>query len=73
MQTITCDVCKKKVDNPITDRTFFLYPNVSICEPCHDNLEFHLKPAVRTKENFSYEWYNKMISDYLARAVQKGR
>ena len=73
MQTITCDVCKKKVDDPFTDRTFFYRAQVCICETCKDNLEFQIKSTVRTKDPFSYEWYNKLIEDSLAKSIQKGK
>jgi len=73
MQTISCDVCKKKVDNPITNRTFFYLASNNICEACKDNLEVQLKPSVRTKDPFSYEWYNKLILDNLSKSVSKGK
>jgi len=73
MQTVYCDICRKKMDNPITDRTFYYVANFSMCEPCKDNLEALLKPTVRTKEPFSMEWYEKLIRDSLGKAAQKGR
>ncbi|MDR0300921.1 MAG: hypothetical protein LBI04_01245 [Treponema sp.] len=73
MQTISCDVCKKKLDNSETNRDFFYYANHSICEPCRDNLEASIKPTIRTKEPFAVDWYNKLIGDSLDKAVQKGR
>jgi len=73
MITITCDICKKKMDNPITDRTFFYYANRSICEPCRDGLEYSVKPTMRAKEPFAMDWYQKMMRDALDKAVQRGR
>jgi len=73
MQTVYCDVCRKKMDNPITDRTFFYVANFSVCEPCKDNLEALMKPTVRTKEPFAMEWYGKLVRDSLGKAVQKGK
>ena len=73
MQTIHCDLCKKRVDDSFTDRTFFYLGEHSICEPCKDGLEAVIKPHVRAKENFSYDWYFKMRGEALAKAVQKGR
>jgi hypothetical protein len=73
MQTITCDICKKKMDNPITDRTFYYIGSHSICEPCKDSLEYSVKPTVRTKEPFAMDWYHKLLSDSLVKASQKGR
>jgi len=71
MQTITCDVCKKKVDNAITGRTFFYFGQNNVCEPCRDNLEFQIKNTVRTKDPFNYELYNKLILDSLGKSVKK--
>jgi len=73
MQVITCDVCRKKVDDPMTGRTFFYYSQYEVCEACKDNLEVQIKSTVRTKDPFSYEWYGKLINDSLTKAVSKGR
>jgi len=73
MQTLTCDICKKKLDNPINERTFFHLTNHDLCEACKDNLEFQIKPTVRTKEPFSYDWYDKLVDDTIVKAIQKGK
>ena len=73
MINVYCDICRKKMDNPITDRTFFYRANVAMCEPCKDTLEVQIKPSVRNKEPFAVEWYEKMIRDILDKAVQKGK
>jgi hypothetical protein len=73
MVIISCDICKKKMDNPITGRTFFYIANHSICEPCKDSLEYSLKPTIRSKDPFTMEWYNKFLRDNLDKAAHKGR
>ena len=73
MKTLTCDVCKKKMENAITDRTFFHIAHRDLCEPCKDALEFQIKPTVRTKDPFGYDWYNKLLQDSIEKAVQKGK
>ena len=73
MQTISCDVCRKKIDEAVTGRSFFYLAQFNICEACKDNLEGQLKPTVRTKDPFTYEWYNKLIVDNLSKSVSKGR
>jgi len=73
MISISCDICKKKLDNAVTDRSFFYYANHSICEVCKDNLEYQVKPNVRAKEPFAFDWYDKLMRDSLDKAVQKGR
>ena len=73
MQTASCDVCRKKVDNPFNDRTFFYVGAFSLCESCKDGLESHIKPTIRNKDPFAIDWYQKLICDSLDKAVQKGR
>jgi len=73
MIMVYCDICKKKMDNAMTDRSFFYYANRSICEPCKDNLEFNIKTQIRAKEPFAMDWYQKVMRDTLDRACQKGR
>jgi len=73
MQTIACDVCKKKVEDAFTGRTFFYFAEHSVCESCKDNLESQIKSAVRGKDPFAYEWYNKFVGDALGKSVQKGK
>ena len=73
MQSVYCDICKKKMDNPITDRTFYYIEKHSICEPCKDNMEASIKPTVRNKDPFAVEWYSKLVLDTLDKGVSKGR
>ncbi|MDR2942106.1 MAG: hypothetical protein LBV17_05910 [Treponema sp.] len=73
MQVISCDICKKKMDNPVTDRTFYYIGGYGLCEACKDNLEYSIKPTIRNKEPFSMEWYRKILGDSLEKATQKGR
>jgi formate-dependent nitrite reductase cytochrome c552 subunit len=44
-----------------------------LCENCHDQLESVLKPVVRAKQPFSYEWYERLIRDSIEKAVAKGK
>jgi len=73
MVTISCDVCKKKVDNSMYGRNFFYYADHSICEDCKDNLENNVKSQVRAKDPYATEWYEKFIDDALVKAIQKGK
>jgi hypothetical protein len=73
MQSTYCDVCRKKVDNPVTTRNFFYLAKHGICEPCKDNLEFNIRSTMRNKDPYAVEWYSKMINDSLEKGVQKGK
>ena len=73
MQVISCDICKKKIDNPITDRTFYYLAGKGICEPCKESMDAAIKPQIRGKDPFVYEWYEKLIRDSIEKGTQKGR
>ncbi|MDR2543429.1 MAG: hypothetical protein LBC80_08295 [Treponema sp.] len=73
MQTISCDVCRKKVEDSITGRSFFYFAQFNVCEACKDNLEVQIKSTIRNKDPFSYDWYNKLVVDNLNKSVSRGR
>jgi hypothetical protein len=73
MKTLTCDVCKQKIQEPVSTRNYFHLVHRDICESCKDLLEVRLKPVVRTKSPFNYEWYEKLIRESVEKAVEKGK
>ena len=73
MKALYCDVCRKALSNPISNRNYWHIGTRDICEPCKDGLEVVLKPVVRAKTPFNYEWYLKLITDSIEKAIQKGR
>ncbi|MDR2953114.1 MAG: hypothetical protein LBU82_07720 [Treponema sp.] len=73
MKTIICDVCKKKMEDPIVGRSYFYIAHRDLCEPCKDELELSLKPVIRTKDPFNYEWYDQLMQDSIEKAMQKGK
>jgi hypothetical protein len=73
MKTLTCDVCRNKIDSPVISRNYFHVAHRDICEPCHDKLETLIKPVVRTKQPFSYDWYGRLIQESIEKAIQKGK
>ena len=73
MQVVSCDICRKKMDNPVTGRNFFYFADSGICEPCKEVLEGQIRNTIRSKEPFAVEWYNKLVSDSLEKAIQKGK
>jgi hypothetical protein len=73
MKTITCDVCRKAIQQPVSQRNYFHMAHRDICESCHDALELTLKPVVRTKQPFNYEWFSRLVNDSIEKAIQKGK
>jgi hypothetical protein len=73
MKSLKCDVCHDDITNAINQRTYFHMAHRDICEACHDQLESVVKPVVRTKQPFNYEWYDRLVRDSVEKAVAKGK
>ena len=73
MKTLTCDVCQNIIETPVSGRNYFHLAHRDVCEPCHDKLETQIKPIVRTKQPFNYEWYGKLVQEAIEKAIQKGK
>jgi len=73
MKTLTCDICQSIIQSPVSGRNYFHVAHRDVCESCHDKLEYQIKPVVRTKTPFSYEWFAKQYQDNIEKAIQKGK
>jgi hypothetical protein len=73
MKVLKCDVCSKDVTNEINRRGYFHIAHRDICEPCYDLMILTIKPVVRTKQPFNYEWYDRLVRDSIERAIAKGK
>ncbi|HET7838799.1 MAG TPA: hypothetical protein VFL04_03495 [Rectinemataceae bacterium] len=73
MEVLYCDVCKKAVENPIPQRSFFHYADIEICEPCRDELNLAVKYTVRGKKPFDYSWFNELELKILRDGVARGK
>jgi hypothetical protein len=72
MKTLTCDVCTDAIEQPVAGRNYFHLAHRDLCESCKDQLELLLKPVIRTKQPFNYEWYYRLMQDSIEKAIQKG-
>jgi hypothetical protein len=70
MKTLNCDVCGVEIVQPIMNRNYFHVAHRDLCEKCHDALEAHIKPVVRTKQPFTYEWYNDLVQSSIEEAMK---
>jgi len=73
MKTITCDICGNAIETPVSTRNYFHVAHRDICESCHDKIEFLIKPIVRTKGPFNYDWYDKLYTESIEKSIQKGK
>ena len=73
MKTLACDICETILQSPIPGRTYFHLAHRDICESCRDKLDYLIKPVVRAKSPFSYEWYTKLFIDNMEKSISKGK
>jgi hypothetical protein len=58
---------------PVSERNYFHVAHRDICEACKDDLEKQIKPVIRTKAPFDYQWYDELVKDSIEKAIQKGK
>ena len=68
MKTLHCDICKKELVNPITERTYWHIREYDVCEACKDTIEAKLRPVVRQYVPYSQDWYENQFMSL----VEKG-
>jgi hypothetical protein len=73
MKAVICDVCRKPINNPVTGRSYFYIAHRDLCEPCYEELQLHIKPVLRTRQPFNYEWYGRLLQDSIEKAIAKGK
>ena len=73
MKTLNCDICQNIIQTPTPNRNYFHVAHRDVCESCHDKLEFLIKPTVRGKSPFNYDWFTKMYQDNIEKSIQKGK
>lgn len=73
MQTITCDICKRTITQPVVGRDCFHIGHRDICESCKDQLDLAAKPVIRTKQPFNYEWYDQFVQDFIEKSIERGK
>ena len=73
MKTITCDVCKHTVHQPLVGRNYFYFAHRDICESCKEQLDSFLRTIIRTKQPFTYEWFDRLLQDSIENAIARGK
>ena len=73
MKTLICDVCKQKLQEPISGRNYFHLAHRDLCESCKDDLDLFIKPIIRTQDPFNYVWYDKLVQETIEKAILKGK
>jgi len=73
MKTITCDICQSIITTPVHLRNYFHKAHRDVCESCYDKIEYQIKPTVRTKQPFNYDWYHRLLQESIEKAIQKGK
>ena len=54
MKALYCDVCKKAINNPISNRNYWHIGARDICEPCKDNMEIYVTAGQSTDDDIKW-------------------
>jgi hypothetical protein len=73
MKSLKCDVCHKDITTEINQRGYFHIAHRDLCESCRDQLEAGLKPVIRAKQPFNYEWFQRLMQDSIEKAVSRSK
>jgi hypothetical protein len=73
MRTLSCDVCKGTIQTPVSGRNYIHMAHRDICEPCHDKLSLQIRPVIRAKMPFNYDWYDHYVRESIEKAIVKGK
>jgi hypothetical protein len=73
MKSLRCDVCHGDITEEVNQRGYFHLAHRDICESCYDQLAATVRPVIRTKQPFNYEWYDRFVRDSIERAITKGK
>ncbi|MDR1929782.1 MAG: hypothetical protein LBQ44_04045 [Treponema sp.] len=73
MKSVKCDVCHSDLTPEVNQRGLFHIAHRDICETCRDQLESTIRPVIRTKQPFNYEWFDRFVRDSIEKAIAKGK
>jgi hypothetical protein len=71
MNSLQCDICRRIVSAGENGRDYFHIAEKDICEDCREKIELSIRPIVRTKQPFNFEWYDRLISDSIEKAMEE--
>ena len=73
MKNLVCDVCRKSITTAINGCEYVHIAHRELCEDCNDKLNAAIKPILRTKQPFNFEWYERLVKDSIEKAIAKGK
>jgi hypothetical protein len=73
MNSLQCDVCRKNIWAGENGREYFHVAEKDICEECREKIELSIRPVIRTKQPFTFEWYDRLLGDSIEKAKEKAK
>ncbi len=70
MLTITCDVCKKDIEDAEKDVNYFTFRNLDICRPCKKKFDRDMEDRMEEVDPFHFHHYWKTYNKELMKAVK---
>jgi len=74
MKILKCDVCHKDISTEVNQRGYFHVSERDLCETCYELMERSvIRPVIRTRQPFNYEWFDRLVRDSMEKAIAKGK
>ncbi|MDR0599587.1 MAG: hypothetical protein LBG84_05835 [Treponema sp.] len=73
MNDLKCDVCQADITSAVNQRDYTHIAHRELCEACWETLNTVIRPILRTKQPFTYEWYDRLVMDTIETAMAKGK
>jgi recombinational DNA repair protein (RecF pathway) len=74
MKVLKCDVCHKEITTEVNQRGYFHVADRDLCEACYEQMNLSIvRPVIRTRQPFNYEWFDRLVRDSMEKAIAKGK
>jgi competence CoiA-like predicted nuclease len=73
MKSLICDVCHKPLTTARGGLEYVHIAHRELCEDCNDKLNQEIKPILRAKQPFNYEWFDRLVQDSIEKAIARGK
>jgi hypothetical protein len=70
MLRITCDVCKKVIEDAEKDVNYYTFRDMDICRPCKKKFDRDMEDRMEEVDPFHFHQYWKTYNKELMKAVK---
>lgn len=73
MKSLKCDICRKEIDNPIPNKSWYSVREFDLCLPCKNQVYARLQPIVLEHNPYSKQWHDQQLVGMIKKAISAGK